>query len=340
MSKRESTIRDIALRLNVSVSTVSRALRNLPEVNEKTRKKVLAMAEQLNYAPNRVAQSLRIKRTNTIGVIVPEVEMHFFSSIMSGIQEAANSLGFNVMFCQSNESYQTELANIQTMVSSRVDGLLISLSRETRNPDHIHHLLKKNIPFVLFDRIFDDINTSKVIVDDYEGAFHAVSYIIKTGCSRIAYLGGPSDMSISNHRLKGYLDALKHGKVSQEPLVVHCEDLEEGAAKEARKLLTSDNPPDAIFCFNDPVAIKVMQVIKEMQLKIPEQVAVVGFTDDPVSSLITPSLTTVIQPSYEMGKTAAHLLIKHITSKEDFKPEIKVLKTDLAIRESTKQLKV
>lgn len=339
MSKRESTIRDIALKLDISVSTVSRALRNMPEVNEKTRKKVLEMAEKLNYEPNRVAQSLRIRRTNTIGVVVPEVEMHFFSSIISGIQETANSLGFNVMFCQSNESYQTELANIQTMISSRVDGLLISLSRETRNPDHIHHLLKKSIPVVLFDRVIDDIDTSKVIVDDYEGAFHAVSYIIKTGCTRIAYLGGPSDMSISNYRLKGYLDALKHEKASQEPMVVHCENLEEGAAIGANELLASDNPPDAIFCFNDPVAIKVIQVIKEKGLKIPDEIAVVGFTDDPISALITPSLTTVMQPSYEMGKVAAQLLIKHITTKDDFVPEIKILKTKLAIRESTRKLK-
>ena len=244
------------------------------------------------------------------------------------------------MFCQSNESYETELANIQALISSRVDGLLISISRETKNPDAIHHLLKKNTPLVLFDRVFDDINTSKVIVDDYEGALHAVSYIIKTGCNHIAYLGGPSDMSISNYRLQGYLDALKHGQVAQAPLVVHCENLEEGAAKEAKKLLALDNPPDAIFCFNDPVAIKVMQVIKEKGLKIPEQISVVGFTDDPVSALITPSLTTVTQPSYEMGKTAAQLLIKHITTKEDdFKPEIKILKTSLAIRESTRNLK-
>ncbi len=340
MNKRESTIRDIAIKLDISVSTVSRALRNMPEVNEKTRKKVLAMAEQLSYEPNRVAQSLRIRRTNTIGVIVPEVEMHFFSSIISGIQETANRLGFNVMFCQSNESYETELANIQALISSRVDGLLISLSRETNNPDHINHLLKKNTPLVLFDRVFDDINTSKVIVDDYEGAFHAVSYIIKTGCINIAYLGGPSDMSISNYRLKGYLDALKQGKTSQAPLVIHCENLEDGAAKGAKKLLALDNPPDAIFCFNDPVAIKAMQVIKEKGLNIPDQVAVVGFTDDPVSSLITPSLTTVIQPSYEMGRTAAQLLITHITSKEDFEPETKVLKTKLVIRESTRKSKL
>lgn len=340
MNKRESTIRDIALKLDISVSTVSRALRNMPEVNEKTRIKVLAMAEQLNYEPNRVAQSLRIKRTNTIGVIVPEVEMHFFSSIISGIQEAANRLGFNVMFCQSNESYDTELANIQALISSRVDGLLISLSRETKNPGHIHNLIEKNIPLVLFDRVFDDIKTSKVIVDDYEGAFNAVSYIVKTGCTRIAYLGGPSDMSISNYRLKGYLDALKQSNVSQVPLVVHCENLEEGAAKEAEKLLSLDNPPDAIFCFNDPVAIKVMQVIKEKGLQIPEQIAIVGFTDDPVSALITPSLTTVTQPSYEMGKTAAQLLIKQITAKEDFEPETKILKTELAIRDSTRRLKL
>lgn len=340
MTKRESTIRDIALKLDISVSTVSRALRNMPEVNEKTRDKVLEVAKQLSYEPNRVAQSLRIKKTNIIGVIVPEVEMHFFSSIISGIQETADKLGYNVMFCQSNESYKTELANIQTLVSSRVDGLLISLSRETKDTGHIKTLLDRNIPLVLFDRIFDDVNTSKVVVDDYQGAYNAVRYIIKTGCKNIAYLGASTTLSISNHRLKGYLDALEQSNVSQAPLVVHCENIEEGAALEARKLIELDNPPDAIFCFNDPVAIKVMQVLKESGIKIPDQISVVGFTDDPVSALITPSLTTVIQPSFQMGKTAAELLIKHITAKEGFKEETEVLKTELIIRDSTRRLKL
>lgn len=339
MSKRESTIRDIALKLDISVSTVSRALRNMPEVNEKTREKVLAVAKQLNYEPNRIAQSLRIKRTSTIGVIVPEVEMHFFSSIISGIQETANGLGYNVMFCQSNESYKTELANIQTLVSSRVDGLLISLSRETKDAGHINSLLEKGMPLVLFDRIFDDVNTSKVVVDDYQGAFNAVNYIIKTGCQNIAYLGGSKDMSISNHRLAGYMDALAQSNMSQTPLIVHCENLEEGAAIEAEKLLALPNPPDAIFCFNDPVAIKVMQVIKERGINIPDQISIIGFTDDPVSALITPSLTTVTQPSFQMGKIAAELLIKNIAAKGSFTTEVKTLKTELIIRDSTRSLK-
>lgn len=337
MTKKESTIRDIALKLNISVSTVSRALRNMPEVNKETREMVMKVAKKMNYEPNRVAQSLRINRTSTIGVIVPEVEMHFFSSIISGIQETANRLGYNVMFCQSNESYETELANIQTLFSSRVDGLLISLSRETDDPAHINSLLEKNFPLVLFDRVFDDLNTSKVIVDDYEGAFKAVEYILKTGCKNIAYLGGPKNLSISNSRLAGYLDALKQGNARQEPLIVHSEGLEVGAARAAEQLLEMETPPDAIFCFNDPVAIKALQVVKQKGLSIPEDISLVGFTNDPVSALISPSLTTVTQPSYEMGKTAAELLIKHIAAK-DYQEEVKVLQTELVVRDSTRKL--
>ena len=336
MSKRESTIRDIALKLNISVSTVSRAIRNMPEVNPETRRLVMETAAKLNYEPNRVAQSLRIKRTNTIGVIVPEVVMHFFSSIISGIQEAANSAGYNVMFCQSNESYKTELANIQTLIGSRVDGLLISLSRETTDPAHINALLEKKIPLVLFDRVFDGINTSKVIVNDYEGAYKAVSYLIKTGCNKIAYLAGPKALAISNYRLKGYLDALKDNAL-QPSTIIHCENLEKDARRETKNLLASTAPIDAVFCFNDPIAIEAMQEIKQAGLVIPDQISVVGFTDEPIAALIAPSLTTVAQPAHEMGKTAVDLVVKHIEAKTPFEEEVKTLATTLIVRNSTRK---
>lgn len=342
MSKREATIRDIALKLNISVSTVSRAIRNMPEVKKETRKLVLEMAKALDYEPNKIAQGLRIKKTNTIGVIVPAVTLHFFSSIISGIQETANKLGYNVMFCQSNESFETEKSNIHTLLSSRVDGLLISLSRETNTVDHLQGMLKKNIPLVLFDRVFDDIQTSKVMVDDYEGAFNAVEYLLKTGCRRVAYLGGPKNMRISNHRLAGYKDALKKNKILSDPdLISYCEHMEEDAEFETRRMLELKVPPDAIFCFNDPVAIKSMGVIKSKGLSIPDDISVMGFTNEPIAALIEPSLTTVSQPSYDMGKAATKLIIDQIESKEPLeKEELKILKTALIIRNSTRKLKV
>lgn len=339
MSKREATIRDIALKLNISVSTVSRAIRDMPEVKKETRKLVLDMAKSLDYEPNKIAQGLRIKKTNTIGVIVPAVTLHFFSSIISGIQETANKLGYNVMFCQSNESFETEKANIHTLLSSRVDGLLISLSRETNSVDHLVGMQRKNIPLVLFDRVFDDINTAKVMVDDYEGAFSAVEYLLKTGCKRVAYLAGPRNLSISNHRLEGYKDALKKNKIVSDPeLISHCEHMEEDAEFETERMLGLKVPPDAIFCFNDPVAIKSMEVIKQKGLKIPDDISVMGFTNEPIAAIIEPSLTTVSQPSYEMGKAATKLIVQQIESKEPLEEELKILQTTLIIRNSTKKV--
>lgn len=341
MSKREATIRDIALKLNISVSTVSRAIRDMPEVKKETRKLVLEMAKALDYEPNKIAQGLRIKKTNTIGVIVPAVTLHFFSSVISGIQETANKLGYNVMFCQSNESFETEKANIQTLLSSRVDGLLISLSRETNTVDHLMGMQRKNIPLVLFDRVFDNMEGSKVVVDDYEGAFNAVQYLLKTGCKRVAYLAGPKNLSISNHRLNGYKDALKEGRIAFDPeLVSHCEHMEEDAERETNRVLDMKHSPDAIFCFNDHVAIKSMQVIKERGLTVPGDVSLMGFSNEPIAAFIEPSLTTVSQPSYEMGKAATQLIIQQIESKEPLeKQEMKVLQTSLIIRNSTRKLK-
>ncbi len=341
MSKREATIRDIALKLNISVSTVSRAIRDMPEVKKETRKLVLEMAKALDYEPNKIAQGLRIKKTNTIGVIVPAVTLHFFSSVISGIQETANKLGYNVMFCQSNESFETEKANIHTLLSSRVDGLLISLSRETNTIDHLLGMQRKQIPLVLFDRVFDNMQGSKVVVDDYEGAFNAVQYLLKSGCKRVAYLGGPKNLSISNHRLDGYKDALKESGIDFDPEVVSfCELMEEDAEKETTRMLALKNLPDAIFCFNDHVAIKSMQIIKNKGLKVPDDISLMGFSNEPIAALIEPSLTTVSQPSYEMGKAATKLIIQQIESKEALEEESIVLKTTLLVRDSTKKRKV
>lgn len=340
MSKREATIRDIAIKLNISVSTVSRAIRDMPEVKKETRNLVLEMAKKLDYEPNKIAQGLRIKKTNTIGVIVPAVTLHFFSSVISGIQETANKLGYNVMFCQSNESFETEKANIHTLLSSRVDGLLISLSRETNTMDHLTSLQKKNIPLVLFDRVFDEASTSKVMVDDYEGAYNAVQYLLKSGCKKIAYLGGPKNLSISIQRHKGYEAALRDNKIIPDPnLIYNCEHLDEDSSSNTEKLLSQKNPPDAIFCFNDPIAIFCMQTIKKMGFSIPDQVSVIGFSNQPISAVIEPSLTTVSQPSYEMGKAATKLIIDQIESKEDVREEVKILKTSLIIRNSTRKIK-
>lgn len=336
MRNPQATIRDIAIKLNISISTVSRALRGAPDVNPETKKAVMEMAEKLNYEPNRIAQSLRIKQTKTVGVIVPEINMHFFSSAISGIQEYCAEHDYSIMICQSMESVKTEKSNIHMLVANRVDGLLISLSRETENLDHLKQLVNKNIPIVLFDRVSDDLDVSKVVVDDHDGAYKAVMHLIKTGCKRIAYLGGPENLYVSKQRERGYLDALRDNNIAvNENLMVHCHDFHEEVVNGLHRLLDVSPPIDAIFCMNDPIAIKSIQVLKERKIKIPEEISIIGFTNEPVSSLIEPSLTTVSQPSHAMGKTAAQVFIDQLMN-EDTQPVTKVLKTELIVRNSTR----
>lgn len=339
MKNAQATIRDLALKLNISISTVSRALRNAPDVNPETKKAVLELAKNLNYEPNRVAQSLRSKKTYTIGVVVPEIAMHFFSSVISGIQEYAAQHDYSIMICQSMESLRIEKSNIHMLVSNRVDGLLISLSSQTKNLDHLEQLLEKEIPIVLFDRVADELDVSKVVVDDHDGAFKAVEYLIRTGCKRIAHIGGPTSLSIGNQRRKGYEDALtKHGITISKDIILHCKDLDTDPGPLTHQLLELSERPDAIFCMNDPVAIQVMQVLKEKGIKIPEEISVVGFTNEPVARFIEPSLTTVAQPAHAMGQAAARQLIQQMESKENFKPITKVLPTELIVRHSTKAI--
>lgn len=338
MKNTQATIRDLALKLNISISTVSRALRNAPDVNSETKKAVHALAKELSYEPNRVAQSLRIKKTNTIGVVVPEIAMHFFSTVISGIQEYAAKHDYTVMICQSMESLRMEKTNLHTLVSNRVDGLLISLSYHTKTIDHLQSLVQKQIPVVLFDRVIDGIDLSKVVVDDHDGAFKAVRYLVKTGCKRIAYIGGPKNLYISEQRLLGYIDALKEASLEiDEDLIIRCSDLHDEPAKATLQLLGLQNKCDAIFCMNDPVAILVMQTLKSEGIRIPEEISIVGFTNEPVSQYIEPSLTTVAQPASVMGQTAIKLLLNHIEHK-GLKPTTKVLATELIVRGSTRGL--
>jgi DNA-binding LacI/PurR family transcriptional regulator len=334
--KSQVTIRDIALKLNVSISTVSRALRGVADINADTKKAVLDMAQKLNYEPNLVAQSLRTNKTNTLGIIVPDLVTHFFSACISGIQELAAHNGYNVMICQSNECLATEINNVHTLVASRVDGLLISLSRETNVYNHLQFLIAKNIPVVFFDRVCAEIEASTVIVDDHDGAFKATRHLIEMGYKRIAHLSGPPSLLISKNRLQGYLDALQHYNISpDQDLILNSTLSNEDIITQTNRLLNMPSPPDAIFAINDPTAIQVMLVLKERGIKIPDEIALIGFTNEPVSALIEPSLTTVAQPAFHMGQTAAGLLLEQIHHPDSFVPQCITLKTELIVRNSS-----
>lgn len=339
MKNSQATIRDLALKLNISISTVSRALRGAQDVNPETKKAVLELAAELNYEPNKVAQSLRIKKTNTIGIIVPEIAIHFFSSVISGIQDYTAKHGYSIMICQSLESFETEKANIHMLMANRVDGLLISLSSQTREYQHLEKLIAKKIPIVLFDRVAESINVSKVVVDDHDGAFKAVNYLIETGCKRIAYIGGSMSLSISNQRMKGYTDALTINNFPIRPeLMVSCDEFHSEPIIATQKLLDLPERPDAIFCINDPVAILAIQVLKQHNINVPDEISVVGFTNEPVSRYIEPSITTVAQPAFQMGTAAARLFIDQIEHPDQFKPRTETLQTELIIRNSTRKV--
>lgn len=332
-----ATIKDLAKALNLSASTVSRALRDHPDISALTKKRVISLAEKLDYHPNTIAQSLQTQKTKTIGVIVPEIKQPFFASVINGIEELAYAAGFTIIVCQSNETYEREVLYTRTLVSHRVAGLLVSLSQATHNMDHFKLLQRRGMPIVFFDRVRSDIDASKVVVDDYNGAFAVVNHLISSGYTRIAHLAGPKNLSISEYRLEGYKNALAQGNLPYNEELVVCGGLDDtDGVVGFQKLLNLKILPDAVFAVNDPVATGAFVTIKEHGLKIPDDIALAGFSNTNISSLLDPPLTTVEQPSYEIGTTAAKLLLEQIdNNEENFVPKLEVLKTHLIVRGST-----
>jgi DNA-binding LacI/PurR family transcriptional regulator len=331
------TIRDIATALNISKSTVSRALQAHSDINESTRKAVLDMARKLNYHPNSLAKSLVNKKSNTIGIIVPEFVNYFFPTLIIGAQEIAAGAGYNVIICQSQESVKTEIANVNVLLSSRVDGVIISMTKETKQFDHFKSFEQLAIPTVFFNRVCDDINTSKVTVNDYEGAFKGVEHLIKNGFKKIAHIAGPDNLILSHNRLNGYRDALKKYNIPINNKYIIPYDLtEEHARKSAKKLLQLSNRPDAIFCLNDVCTTQTLLVAKEMGIKVPGELGIVGFSNNPLSAYIEPSLTTIEQPVHEMGRAAMRILIDQIgKGAGKYKLVHQTLPTKLVIRQSS-----
>ena len=332
-----ATIKDLARELNLSPSTVSRALRNHPDISPLTKKRVISLADKLDYHPDSIARSLQTKKTKTIGVIVPEIKQPFFASVINGIEEFAFAAGYTIIVCQSNETYEREVVYTRSLVSHRVAGLLVSLSKSTKNFDHFRVLQRRKVPVVFFDRVSNEIKASKVVVDDYNGAFDVVSHLIQSGYKRIAHLAGPKNLSISKFRLKGYKDALEQGNLAfSGDLVVNGGLDDTDGIVGFQKLLNLKPLPDAVFAVNDPVAIGAFVAIKDHGLIIPTDIALAGFSNTHMTSLLDPPLTTVEQPSYEIGKTAAQLLMEQINSNDEkFVPKFKVLKTHLIVRGST-----
>jgi LacI family transcriptional regulator len=340
MKLEQATIKDIARELNVSSSTVSRALKDYPGISQETKRKVKELADKMNYRPNAIALSLRKSRSFTIGVIIPEVVHFFFSTVISGIEEVANSRGFNVILTQTNEKLEREKSSIATMLSNQIDGVLVSYSKETTDFDHFSRLLDKGFPIVFFDRVPNIEQSIHVIVDDYSGAYEATKHLLQQGYQRILHLAGPSNLKISQERARGYKDALReHGVAFDPAYIVECtKGTDEEAQKIVTEILTSfSTKPDAFFANNDMAAVGAMLACKAAGLRVPEDVGIVGFSNWQFCSMIDPSLTSVSQPGFRIGAKATEILLDLIEKKvspEDFKESV-VLKTELLVRKSS-----
>ena len=338
MRSNQITIKDIARILGISPSTVSRALKNHPDINSETKKAVNDLANKLKYQPNAVALGLKNSRSNTIGVIIPEIVHYFFSSVISGIEDVAYDAGFNVIICQSNESAAREEANARALLSHRVDGILVSVSKDTQSFEHLINLQEGGIPLVFFDRIAPEINADQVIIDDRDAAYQATRHLIETGRKRIAHFAGPQKLAIGQDRLQGYCNALAEaGLPIDERLIVEADNLER-ARNAISELLDAGIIPDGIFAVNDMTAIGAMKTIQKRGLVVPDDIAIVGFSDGFLSGVTDPHLSSVDQHGYEMGTTAAEILFSRIMSEtDDYVPEVKILHANLIVRGSSKK---
>ena len=341
MKKDQVTITDLARELNVSPSTVSRALNNSPFISEERKKVILELAKKMNYSPNQLALSLLNKRTKILGVVVPEITSYYFSTAINGIQDKVGSSGYKLMISQSNESYEEEIRLMEAMALVRVDGFLISPSSNTLNYDHFEKLKDSGFPLVIFDRDCMGFDADKVVVDDYSGAFQAVEYLIQTGCHRIAHIAGSTNLSTTQHRKKGYLDALikNNYPILEDLIVIGDDSSSESGVACMQKLLDLEQIPDAVFCYNDAIAIGAMSVIRERGIEIPDQISLVGFDDEPYSSYFKPSLTSVWQPIYDLGLLSAKILLDNLEIEKDNPTyRFEVLKPELVIRESSRKI--
>ena len=340
--KRKVTLKQIAKELDVSISTVSKSLRDSPEISEDTRQKVQAFAKLYNYKPNLIALSLKNKKTKTIGIIIPEIVHHFFATVISGIEHIANEKGYNVIVCLSDESFDKEVINMEMLANGSIDGFIMSLSKETQQKKDFHHIsevINQGMPVVMFDRVTNDILCDKVIIDDSLAAYEAVQDLINNGFKKIGLITTVDYVSVGKLRTEGYYKALKsNGIPIDENLIVKIEDID-NCAEQIQKLM-SEQTLDSVFAVNELFAVTAIKAAKKLNLKVPEDIAVIGFTDGIISNYSSPSITTVSQNGIKMGNKAAQMLIERLESEEEEEEHYKteVIETHVVQRESTPTL--
>jgi len=340
--KRKVTLKQIAKELDVSISTVSKSLKDSSEISEDTRQKVQAFAKLYNYKPNNIALSLKNKKTKTIGIIIPEIVHHFFATVISGVENVANEHGYNVIVCLSDESFDKEVINMEMLANGSIDGFIISLSKETQQKKDFHHIsevINQGMPVVMFDRITNDILCDKVIIDDNLAAFQAVQTLIDKGLKKIALITTVDYVSVGKLRTEGYLKALKSNDIKvDENLILKIEDIDH--CDEVIENLINSQPIEAIFAVNELFAVTAIKAALKKGLKIPEDIAIIGFTDGIISKYSSPSITTVSQNGIKMGGKAAKMLIERLESEDedDEHYRTEVIETHLVERESTPTL--
>lgn len=339
MSEKKATVHDIALKLGITASTVSRALNDHPRISAATKKLVLKTAKDLNYQPNNIAAALRMGKSRLIGVIVPTANRNFFSSVVRGIDEIADPLGYRVILCQSYENYQKEVETINALLSARVDGIIVSIAKNTEKYDHFQRVVDKGIPLVLFDRITDELEVNQVVIDDYGAAYKTVEHLIHQGYRRIAHFTSPKKINIYKERFRGYVDALTdNGYLFDPKLVIESNMQLEDGQQSVKNMLNGGLEFDAIFSASDYAAMGALQILKEQKIAVPRKVGLFGFGNEPFTSFTDPPLSTVDQTSIAMGHVTAELFFELLKADpKKFIPQKSVLKPELIIRASSQK---
>lgn len=336
--KQKITIKTIAKELGVSTSTVSKALRDSHEISSETKEKIQAYANLFNYKPNHLALQLRNQKTKVIGVILPKIVHHFFSTVIMGIEEGANKKGYNIMVCFSNESYKKEVETLKVLSNGSVDGIIVSIANETlKNKDfrHFTDLVAEEIPLVLFDRVVDEILCDKVVVDDVGAGYKATKYLLDNGAKKIALITTPNHVNVGTLRRQGYEKALIENYIKTDASLIVEIDENSDIKEQIEKVF--DKGIDAVFAVNEIYAANSMKIAKERGLNVPKELSIIGFTDGLISEYSSPTITTMAQHGFTMGKQAVELLIEKIEKEsEDYKPKKIVISSDLKLRESTK----
>jgi LacI family transcriptional regulator len=314
--KKKTTIKDIANVLNISPAAVSKALHDDSRISAKTKKAVKQVAKNLNYQPNHLASALRSGKSHLVGVIVPRTNSNFFSSVIQNIEEVLNKEGYNIIITQSNESYKKECANIDTLLFTQVDGIIASMANETVDLKHYEKIKAKGIPLILFDRGENDLNVDYIGINDYESSHMIVEHLVKQGCKRIAHIGGYKRTRIFNNRIRGYIDALKkHNLPLDDELLIESNLTTEDGRAKMQQLLSLEHKPDAVYVAGDYAALGALQVLNEEGIRIPRDIALVGFGDEPFTAMVTPSISSINQHSAEIGKLAAKTFLSHAKKK-------------------------